>query len=140
MIFIEYHPLQKGIKRFEEFRKVNKFILNRIIEKVEQSIKEKELPFQFENLGESDEDIEKIIKAFEDVSYIFSEELSLYIDLLYKEKKRNQDLGEELRNSLAIIKGNVDILEKNWLEDKKMRDVYFDRIKESISRIEKCMS
>lgn len=119
---------------------MNKFILNRIIEKVEQSIKEKELPFQFENLGESDEDIEKIIKAFEDVSYIFSEELSLYIDLLYKEKKRNQDLGEELRNSLAIIKGNVDILEKNWLEDKKMRDVYFDRIKESISRIEKCMS
>ena len=81
--------------------------LNQLIEQVEMKISDKELPMDFDNIDIGDEDIVKIVEMLKKISTLFAETLSGYIDLLYKERKKNQDLGDNLRNPLAIIKGNI---------------------------------
>jgi len=117
--------------------KMDKKTLNQLIEQVEMKISDKELPMDFDNIDTGDEDIVKIVEMLKKISTLFAETLSGYIDLLYKERKKNQDLGDNLRNPLAIIKCNVDILTiKAHTEQERAR---FDIIKQNLDRIEKIL-
>lgn len=117
--------------------KMDEKTLNQLIEQVEMKISDKELPMDFDNIDIGDEDIVKIVEMLKKISTLFAETLSGYIDLLYKERKKNQDLGDNLRNPLAIIKGNVDILTiKAHTEQERAR---FDIIKQNLDRIEKIL-
>ena len=117
--------------------KMDEKTLNQLIEQVEMKISDKELPMDFDNIDIGDEDIVKIVEMLKKISTLFAETLSGYIDLLYKERKKNQDLGDNLRNPLAIIKGNVDILTiKAHTEQERAR---FDIINQNLDRIEKIL-
>lgn len=109
--------------------------LNQLIEQVEMKIENKELPVIFDNIDTTDKEVVKIIEMLKKISTLFAETLSDYIDLLYKEHKKNQDLEESLRNSLAIIKGNVDVL--SLMPYAEQGKLHIDIIKQNLVRIEK---
>ena len=117
--------------------KMDEKTLNQLIEQVEMKIANKELPVIFDNIDMTDKDVVKIIEMLKKISTLFAETLSDYIDLLCKERKKNQDLEESLRNSLAIIKGNVDVLAlMTYAEQGKL---HIDIIKQNLDRIEKIL-
>lgn len=116
---------------------MDKQILNKILEQVEKKITDKELPINLENIDTSDQDVVKILEMLNNISALFSETLTDYIDLLYKERIKSQDLGDNLRNPLAIIKGSVDMLEKSICAEQ--RKIYFNIIRQNLERIERCL-